>query len=63
MEVFIEAKKAGVIRHIGFSAHSEEAALAAMERYNFDSAMFPVNLLPSACTSLLFIRLCSVSLN
>jgi predicted aldo/keto reductase-like oxidoreductase len=43
MEVFIEAKKAGVIRHIGFSAHSEEAALAAMERYNFDSAMFPVN--------------------
>ena len=43
MEVFVEAKKAGKIRHIGFSAHSEEAALAAMERYDFDSAMWPVN--------------------
>ncbi len=43
MEVFIEAKKAGKIRHIGFSAHSEEAALAAMERFQFDSLLFPFN--------------------
>jgi aryl-alcohol dehydrogenase-like predicted oxidoreductase len=43
MEVFIEAKKQGQIRHLGFSAHSEEAALAAMERYDFDSILFPVN--------------------
>ena len=43
MEVFAEAKKAGKIRYIGFSAHSEEAALTAMERYDFDSAMWPVN--------------------
>jgi aryl-alcohol dehydrogenase-like predicted oxidoreductase len=43
MEVFIEAKKQGQIRYLGFSAHSEEAALAAMERYEFDSVLFPIN--------------------
>ncbi|HUT59090.1 MAG TPA: aldo/keto reductase [Phycisphaerae bacterium] len=43
MEVFIEGKRAGRIRHLGFSAHSEEAALAAMDRYDFDSILFPIN--------------------
>lgn len=43
MEVFLEAKKQGRVRYLGFSAHSEEAALAAMERYDFDSILFPVN--------------------
>jgi aryl-alcohol dehydrogenase-like predicted oxidoreductase len=43
MEVLIEAKKAGVVRRLGFSAHTEEAALAAMARYDFDSVLFPIN--------------------
>ena len=43
MEVFIEAKKQGQVRHLGFSAHSEQAALAAVERYDFDSMLFPIN--------------------
>ncbi len=43
MEVFLDAKKQGRIRYLGFSAHSEEAALAAMERYDFDSILFPIN--------------------
>jgi aryl-alcohol dehydrogenase-like predicted oxidoreductase len=43
MEVFVEAKKQGWVRYLGFSAHSEEAALAAMERYDFDSILFPIN--------------------
>jgi len=43
MEVFIAAKKQGQVRYLGFSAHSEEAALAAMERYDFDSILFPIN--------------------
>lgn len=43
MEVLIEAKKAGIVRYLGFSAHSIEAALAAMDRYDFDSALFPIN--------------------
>lgn len=43
MEVFIEAKKSGKVRHLGFSAHSQEAAFAAMEKYDFDSILFPIN--------------------
>ncbi len=43
METFIEAKKSGRVRYLGFSAHSIEAALAAMDRYDFDSILFPVN--------------------
>jgi aryl-alcohol dehydrogenase-like predicted oxidoreductase len=43
MEVFIEARKQGRIRNLGFSAHSEQAALAAMERFDFDSILFPIN--------------------
>jgi len=43
MEVFLAAKKAGQVRHLGFSAHSEAAALSAMDRYDFDSVLFPVN--------------------
>lgn len=43
MEAFIEAKKDGRVRYLGFSAHSEAAALAAMDRYDFDSVLFPIN--------------------
>lgn len=43
METFIEAKKSGQVRHLGFSAHSVEAASAAMDRFAFDSILFPVN--------------------
>jgi len=43
METFLEAKKQGRVRYLGFSAHSEEAALAAMDRYNFDSILLPIN--------------------
>jgi aryl-alcohol dehydrogenase-like predicted oxidoreductase len=43
METIIEAKKAGTIRYVGFTAHTTEAALAAMGRYEFDSVLFPVN--------------------
>lgn len=43
MEALDEAKRQGRVRHLGFSAHSVEAALAAMDRYDFDSVLFPVN--------------------
>jgi aryl-alcohol dehydrogenase-like predicted oxidoreductase len=43
METFIAAREAGKVRHLGFSAHSVEAALMAMEQFPFDSALFPVN--------------------
>jgi predicted aldo/keto reductase-like oxidoreductase len=43
METFLNAKKNGLIRYIGFSAHSEEVAIALMNRYPFDSMLLPVN--------------------
>jgi aryl-alcohol dehydrogenase-like predicted oxidoreductase len=43
METFLQARKDGRIRFIGFSAHSEEAALLAMKEFDFDTVLFPVN--------------------
>ena len=43
MEGITEARKNGVVRNIGFSAHSPEAALAAMREFDFDTIMYPVN--------------------
>jgi aryl-alcohol dehydrogenase-like predicted oxidoreductase len=43
IETMEAAKKEGKIRYIGFSVHSAETALAAMDRYNFDTVLFPVN--------------------
>jgi len=39
----METMKEGKIRYIGFSVHSAETALAAMDRYSFDTILFPVN--------------------
>lgn len=43
METILNARKAGVIRFIGLTAHTAESALAAMNRFDFDSIMFPFN--------------------
>ena len=43
IETMEAAKKEGKIRYIGFSVHSAETALAAMDRYNFDTILFPLN--------------------
>jgi aryl-alcohol dehydrogenase-like predicted oxidoreductase len=43
METMEAAKREGKIRYIGFSVHSVETALAAIERYPFDTVLFPVN--------------------
>jgi len=43
METFLEARKERKIRFIGFSAHSVEAAMALMDRFDFDTILFPVN--------------------
>jgi aryl-alcohol dehydrogenase-like predicted oxidoreductase len=42
-ELFLKAQRQGKIQHLGFSAHNAEAALALMDRYRFDSVLFPVN--------------------
>lgn len=42
-EAFEEGRKAGKIRYLGFSAHSEEAALALLDHFDFDTVLFPIN--------------------
>jgi aryl-alcohol dehydrogenase-like predicted oxidoreductase len=42
-ETFLQARREGKIRFVGFSSHSVTAALAMMDRFNFDSILFPVN--------------------
>jgi len=43
LETFVQAKEAGLVRHLGFSAHSEYAAIALFEAFAFESVLFPVN--------------------
>jgi aryl-alcohol dehydrogenase-like predicted oxidoreductase len=43
LEAFLQARRRGMIRYIGFSAHSVEAALGMLDRFQFDSVLFPVN--------------------
>ena len=43
METVIKAKRGGKIKHVGFSAHSVDAAMLAMKNYDFDSILFPIN--------------------
>jgi aryl-alcohol dehydrogenase-like predicted oxidoreductase len=42
-EAFEAGRQAGKIRYLGFSAHSEEAALALLDHFDFDTVLFPVN--------------------
>ncbi len=39
----LRAQEQGTIRFVGFSAHSVEAAMSMLERFRFDSILFPVN--------------------
>jgi len=43
METFLDARERGQTKLIGFSAHSEEAAIAMLDRFAFDSVLFPLN--------------------
>jgi aryl-alcohol dehydrogenase-like predicted oxidoreductase len=43
MEAFVAARDQGLVRYLGFSAHSVETALEALERFPFDSILFPTN--------------------
>ncbi len=43
METFLAARQEGKTRFLGFSAHSVEAAMALMDRHDFDTILFPTN--------------------
>lgn len=43
LKTFIKAQEEGRIRFIGFSAHTEEAAVRLLESFAFDTVLFPIN--------------------
>jgi len=43
IQTFIKAREKGLVKYLGFSAHSAEAALLAMREFDFDSIMYPIN--------------------
>ncbi len=43
METFLAAREEGLVRFLGFSAHSVEAAMELMNRFDFDTLLFPFN--------------------
>lgn len=43
IEALVEAREKGLVRYLGFSAHSVEIALKLMEAFQFDSVLFPIN--------------------
>jgi predicted aldo/keto reductase-like oxidoreductase len=42
-DALLRARERGLVRFIGFSAHSVPVALALLDRFDFDSISFPVN--------------------
>lgn len=43
LEAFLEARDAGLVRYLGFSAHNVEVACELMDRFPFASVLFPLN--------------------
>lgn len=43
IDAFVEAREKGLVRYLGFSAHSVEVALKLLDAFAFDSVLLPVN--------------------
>ncbi len=43
LEAFVKAQKEGLIRYIGFSAHSDKIAIQLIDAFDFDTILFPIN--------------------
>ncbi|MFZ5822990.1 MAG: aldo/keto reductase [Bacillota bacterium] len=43
LEALVAAREKGLVRYLGFSAHSDTIALKLMDAFDFDSILFPVN--------------------
>lgn len=43
LETLVKAQQEGLTRYLGFSAHSEEVALALLKEFDFDAILFPFN--------------------
>lgn len=42
-EVYLRGKEEGYLKHLGITCHTEEAALRALELYDFETVLFPTN--------------------
>lgn len=42
-DAFLRAREEGLIRFLGFSSHSVPVSLSLLDRFSFDSILFPVN--------------------
>jgi len=43
MEAILEAKGQGIIKHVGITSHNPLLLMSALERFNFDTVLLPVN--------------------
>lgn len=43
LEAIIKAREEGLVRYIGFSAHSSEIAIKLIDVFDFDTILFPIN--------------------
>ena len=43
LEAFVKARDEGLVRYLGFSAHSDATALRLLEHFDFDSVLLPIN--------------------
>ena len=43
LETFVKAREQGLVKYLGFSAHSVDAAVRLLDAFEFDSILFPLN--------------------
>ena len=43
IEVMDKAKQEGIVKHLGVTCHCEDAAIRALELYDFETVLFPTN--------------------
>lgn len=43
IDALVEAREQGLVKYLGFTSHSEDAALALLDRFDFDTILFPFN--------------------
>lgn len=43
LETLVRAKEKGLVKYLGFSAHSSEIAIKLMDIFDFDTILFPIN--------------------
>jgi aryl-alcohol dehydrogenase-like predicted oxidoreductase len=48
LEAVLEARKAGLVRFIGITSHVPGTVIAALDRFDFDSVLFPYNFIQAA---------------